>query len=66
MAESRMLDYDFKVLRCIRGDHDPDLHWGAAMSESLEFLRSKGFVKMVAGRATLTEAGDQFLKRAES
>jgi hypothetical protein len=37
--------YDLKILRHLAGEEIPDLNWGAAMSVSLEFLKSGGYVK---------------------
>ena len=63
---SEMTDYDVKVLRCIAGENVPGLTWGAAMSESLSFLRGTGLARLApGGRAELTDAGRQFMDALE-
>ncbi len=47
-------DYEMKLLRHLNGAEEPDLIWGAAMSEALGSLKGAGFVKMEnAGQGTL-------------
>lgn len=60
------LDYDMEVLRAIGGEDVPGLRWGAAMSVSVEYLKGRGLIRMLAmnerGGFKLTEKGEALLK----
>lgn len=57
---SEATQHDLDVLKEIRGEHQPHLIWGAAMSEALEYLQGAGYATR-GTRPQITDKGRELL-----
>lgn len=67
----KLVDYELAILRLLSGEDMPNLRWGAAMGEAIEFLHGGGYVERKRkdtgiayvitekGRAALAQEGEQ-------
>lgn len=58
-------NFDKDVLRMAAGKPHSITSWGAAVSESLSFLRGRGLLKQDGCRYTITEKGMEQIKESK-
>lgn len=56
-----MIEFERRVLRTVAGEKGLISGWGAAVSEALGYLKSKGLIADNSGAFYITEAGEQAL-----
>lgn len=61
-----LIDYEIEVLRCVSGEEVAGLSWGAAMSEAVETLKGRGFVRLNGTRYEPTDEGRAILRALEA
>lgn len=62
---SELCEYELKVLRVAAGEDVPDMSWGAAMGQALEFLRGRKLVRLEGHRYTATALGVELLAKGD-
>ena len=61
-----MTEHELDILRLVAGrETKMQWRWGAAMSECIEYLKSGGYVKLIAGKYEPTDKGIEYLDTCE-